>query len=305
VLGATGFLGSNLVIALVAAGARVRAASRAPIYPGRDTELARALEQCEHAAFALEDAASIERIVPPDGFVFLAAGLSGALGSLARATADLEANGHGVLSVLEALRAKGSRAKVIFPSSQLVYGQDGSLKEDAPARPLSVYAVHKLLGESYGRVYEHAHGVPFVSLRISNPYGPRQRASGGAYGLVRFFLDRALAGAEVPVWGEGAQRRGYLYVTDVVSALLLAAERGRGTYNIGHPESCSVRAMAEAVVRASGSGHVASVPWPAEALKVESGDALLDCSRAASELGWSPRVPLDEGLARTVAFLRS
>ncbi len=301
VLGASGFLGSNLVIALTRAGARVVAATRSQA-PG-DEELESALARSEVVRFDLGDPASIARIVPVEGAVFLAAGLSGAVDSLARAREDLEANGRGVLNVLEALRAKKSRARVVFPSSQLVYGRPGTLKEEDPVEPLSLYAVHKLLGEHHGRVYERLHGVPFVALRIANPYGPRQRSSGGAYGLVRFFLDRALSGGDVPVYGDGTQERGYVHVDDVVQSMLLAAEKGRGTYNVG-AAACSVKEMAEAVVRAAGRGRVVSVPWPEEALKVEPGSARLDTSRAERELGWRATVKLDEGLRRTVEFLR-
>ncbi len=306
VLGAKGFLGSNLVIALVRAGARVVAAFRPngePWSAPGDEELRAALRVCDFASFNLEDPTSMADILPPDGTVFLAAGLSGAVDSLARARVDLGTNGGGVLNLLEAMRVKRSRARVVFPSSQLVYGRPGTLKEEDPVEPLSLYAVHKLLGEHYGRVYERLHGVPFVALRIANPYGPRQRSSGGAYGLVRFFLDRALSGGDVPVYGDGSQERGYVHVDDVVQAMLLAAEKGRGTYNVG-ATACSVKEMAEAVVRAAGRGRVVSVPWPEEALKVEPGSARLDTSRAERELGWRATVRLDEGLRRTVEFLR-
>jgi len=291
VLGATGFLGSNLVVALEKAGARVRAASRTEPRD-LDPELGGALRRSERVRFDLCNAESVARLVPEEGFVFLAAGVSGALTSLARATEDLETNGRGVLNLLEALRAKRSKAKVIFPSSQLA------------ANPLSLYAAHKALGETYGRVYEQAHGIPFVSLRIANPYGPRQRRAGGAYGLVRYFLDLALQGKEVPVYGDGSQRRGYVYIDDVVRAFLLAAEKGQGVYNVGADPTTTVRAMAEAVVRAAGRGRVTSVAWPEDARRVEPGDVELDLSRTRADLGWSPCVGLDEGLARTVRFLR-
>jgi UDP-glucose 4-epimerase len=197
----------------------------------------------------------------------------------------------------------------VFPSSQLVYGGSPSgeaLTEDAPPRPRSIYALHKLLGEGYGDLYTRLHGVDWVTLRIANPYGPRQRTSSGAYGLVRYFLERALAGDAVPVFGEGTQRRGYVFVDDVVRALLLAASVGRPDrlYNVSHPTPHTVRSMAEAVVAACGRGRVESVPWPRDAVQVEPGDALLDVSRARMELGWEPRVPLEDGLARTIAFLR-
>jgi UDP-glucose 4-epimerase len=304
VLGASGFLGSSLVVALDALGARVRATVRGDAGP--------ALARAEVVRADLRDPASLARAVPDEGFVFFTAGLSGALGSLERATLDLEVNGRGVLNLLEALRERRSRARVVFPSSQLVYGHGGAtpLREDDPPAPRSLYAVHKLLAEHYGRVYAETHGIEWVTLRIANPYGPRQRASGGAYGLVRHFLDLALAGKPVPVWGDGSQRRGYVFVEDVVRAFLLAAlkgERGRTysrTYNIGHPSPCSVRAMAEAVVRAAGTGSVATVPWPSEAQRLEPGDARLDLERARAELGWEPTVALEDGLARTVAFLR-
>ncbi len=303
VLGASGFLGSNLVVALAARGARVRAAVRS-VPASMDRELAAALARSELIRFDLADAESVARVVPEDGVVFLCAGLSGALTSLARASGDLEANGRGVLNVLEALRAKRSRARVVFPSTQLVYGRGGDLREEDPLVPASLYAAHKVLGESYGRIYERAHGIPFVALRIANPYGPRQRSSGGAYGLVRFFLDRALAGDELPVYGEGSQMRGYLFASEVAGALVAAAERGQGAYNIGSPVACSVREMAETVVRVVGRGRVVHVPWPEDALKLEPGDARLDVTRARRELGFDPRVGLEEGLARTVAFLR-
>lgn len=308
VLGASGFLGSSLVVALDRLGARVTAVSRAlPTHP--DPALRAALGRAETATVDLVDVDSLLAIAPTDGYLFLAAGLSGALSSLARATEDLEANGRGVLALLEALRSKGSRARVVFASSQLVYGEGGAgpIGEDTLPRPRSLYAAHKLLGESYGAVYTHVHGIPWITLRIANPYGPRQRPLGGAYGVVRHFVDKALAGEALPVYGGGHQRRGYVFVDDVVSACLSAAVKGAPgrVYNVSHPTPCSVREMAEAVVRACGRGRIESVPWPEDARRIEPGDFCLDVSRARSELGWEARVGLEDGLARTVEFLRS
>ncbi len=308
VLGASGFLGSNLVLALDRLGARVTAVARTP--PARpDPALRAALDRAATATVDLMDVESVAAIAPTEGFLFLAAGLSGALSSLARATQDLEANGRGVLALLEALRGKGSRARVVFASSQLVYGEGGAapIGEDAPPRPRSLYAAHKLLGESYGAVYAHVHGLHWVTLRMANPYGPRQRPLGSAYGIVRHFIDKALAGEALPLYGGGLQRRGYVFVDDVVSACLLAAVKappGR-VYNVAPLVPCSVRDMAEAVVRACGRGRVESVPWPEDARRIEPGDFCLDVRRARSELGWEPQVDLDDGLARTVAFLRA
>jgi UDP-glucose 4-epimerase len=309
VLGATGFLGSSLVIALDALGARVRAAVRRELPRNLDAVLAAALSRSELVRADLRDQESLARVTPDEGFVFVTAGLSGACSSLERASLDLEVNGGGVLALLEAIRTKRSRVRVVFPSSQLVYGSSPSgaaLAEDALPRPRSIYAVHKLLGEHYGELYGRLYGVEWITLRVANPFGPRQRPSSGAYGLVRHFLDCALRGESVPVFGEGAQRRGYVYVDDLVRALLAGASVGQAghAYNISHPTAHSVRGMAEAVIRACGRGRIATVPWPMGAQQVEPGDSILDVSRARTELGWEPEVSLEEGLARTVTFLR-
>jgi UDP-glucose 4-epimerase len=148
----------------------------------------------------------------------------------------------------------------------------------------------------------------FAVARVTNPYGPGQPQQRTAYGIVNRMIHLALAGDTLTVYGDGAQRRDYVYVDDVVTALLALGESSAadgGVYNVGTGVGTRFIDMARSITAAAGGGRIAFAEWPPLAAQIETGDFVADISRIRREVGWAPRVPIDEGLRRTVSFYRA
>jgi UDP-glucose 4-epimerase len=173
----------------------------------------------------------------------------------------------------------------------------GTLRVLAPLAPVSPYGMAKLAAEGYVAGWRRLHGLRTAVLRFANVYGPRQSASLEG-GVVAIFLERLAAGEETVIFGDGEQTRDFVHVDDVVTGLLAAAGRDGGTFNIGTGVETSVARLHALCRRACG------IEAPPRHDAPRLGDArrsVLDVSRAASELGWRPAVPLEDGLRRTWA----
>jgi len=219
-------------------------------------------------------------------------------------------NVGGMLALVEALRRENRTARIVFASSRLEYGRVGPepVSETEPVNPMCLHAIHKLVAEDYLRMYERLYDIPYAVARITNPYGPGQPRARTDYGVVNRLIHLALADETLPIYGDGRQRRDYIYIDDVVEALLAMASpdsRTSGIYNVGTGIGTPIAEMATAIARAAGGGRVEFVPWPALAEQIETGDFIADITRIQTTLGWQPQVSLEEGLRRTVSFYRA
>jgi UDP-glucose 4-epimerase len=202
----------------------------------------------------------------------------------------------GTLNVLEAAREHG--AQVVFTSTGgAIYGECAEpAREDAPREPLSPYGTSKLCGEEYLATWNRLHGTRHVALRLANVYGARQLAKLEG-GVVAIFMDRLRAGEPGTIFGDGGQERDFVYVGDVVAALLAAADATEaGTYNVGTGVATSVNDLWRLCTDAAGRGGEArhAEPRPGELRR-----SVLDPSRARAALSWEPRTPLEQGLRET------
>ena len=222
---------------------------------------------------------------------------------------DLDINCGGHLKFLEACRLCNRAAKLVFASSRFVYGaiNYNPVDENHPFNCVSIYGIHKLAGEKYYRFYYDAHGMDTVSLRIANAYGPRQQMKHSKYGIVNWFIRLALEEKPLTVFGEGRQRRDYIFNQDLAEAFLAVALTP-GTageiYNVGSGSGNPFKEMAYLVAEAVPGTKVVQVEWPAERYLVETGDYISNLDKIFSATSWRPRVSLKEGIARTVAFYR-
>ena len=308
VTGGLGFIGLNACVRLLELGAEVTVLDNF-MPPDVAKPLAETLSRIRVAIADIRAEDMVERVVRDREVIFNLAGKSGAADSNKTPLNDLDINCRGHLTLLEACRAFNPGVSIVFPSSRLVYGKPRSLPVDEghPLSPESIYAAHKLAVEHYHLIYGRLYGLKTTVLRISNPYGPMQAGEARAYGIANRFIQSAVAGRPITLFGDGSQRRDYLYIDDLVDAMLRAAasEESRGkVFNIGDRRSISLLELAEMAIAVAGRGEIVRVPWPEEYRAIETGDYQSDISLAAAELGWSPATDIRDGLARTVAFYR-
>ncbi len=214
---------------------------------------------------------------------------------------DAEVNVMGTLNLLDAMRSSGGGKMVFASTGGAMYGAASDLPtpETSPSRPGSPYGASKLAVENYLPVYRELYGIDFSILRPANVYGPRQNPHGEA-GVVAIFTKSMLTGGAVRIFGDGEDTRDYVYVDDVVRAMLLAGERGgTGPYNVGTGRETSVNELAGRLSRLTG---YACDPVHAPARPGDLRRASLACDRAKKELGWSSRTSLDAGLSLTAEW---
>jgi UDP-glucose 4-epimerase len=231
----------------------------------------------------------------------------GAIASVARSVDDPvathETNLTGTLNVLLAARDCGVR-KVVFSSSSAVYGDEPTLpkREDMPSVPLSPYAVSKLAGEYYCRVFSELFGVKTVSLRYFNVFGPRQDPQSEYAAVIPKFITRLLNHQPPVIFGDGKQTRDFVYVKDVVQANLLAMQSTEtGTFNIGSGERIDLTTLAGTL------SDIMNVNLPPVYEKPRSGDirdSVSDITAVKKALGYKAAYSLDKGLAETIQWFR-
>jgi UDP-glucose 4-epimerase len=297
VWGARGFIGHSLVDDLVGRGWKVRilsrsAAPRRPAWAG-------AIEWVELDPKDREG--SCLRAVDGVSVIFNLAGSSGAVDSNRQPLESLESNCRLQLEFLGACARAGHKPHVVFASSRLVYAHAGSdpIAEDHPVAPASMYAAHKLCIEHYHRIYAQHGRLSFTVCRISNPFGLDQSAPEKGYGFINALIQRALAGERLTLFGTGRQLRDYVYIADLVTMLRLCAERAEvrnEILNIGFGRSLSMYDAAAHIVGCFG-GSIDFRPWPQEYEAVESGDFVLDTTKAQALLRFVPVYSFTDGLA--------
>lgn len=306
VTGGLGFIGANICLRLLDLGAEVTVLDNfAPVTPSiwQKSFLTRI-----HLVVAdIRDVDKVERIVRGQEIIFNLAGKSGAADSNKAPMNDLDINCLGHLTILEACRVLNPETTIVFSSSRLVYGKPCYLPVDEshPLAPESMYAAHKLTAENYHLIYGRLYGLKSTVLRISNPYGPMHASETRAYGVASAFIQAAVKGNRITIFGDGEQRRDYLYINDLVEAFLCAAqaEIARGKiYNIGSGLGASALELANMAISTTGQGEIVRIPWPEDYLAVETGDYLSDVGLACQELGWRAEIELEEGVVRTVDY---
>ncbi|MGH8741534.1 MAG: NAD-dependent epimerase/dehydratase family protein [Burkholderiales bacterium] len=302
VLGGAGFIGSHLAEALLQQGHRVRVFDRPHV-----DRLSWFLPQSGFETFS-GDFLNPQTLLPAlrgVEVVFHLISTTLPKSSNDNPMYDVETNVLGTLRLLELCRSHQVRKVVFVSSGGTVYGIPGQLPvaETHPTFPISSYGIHKLVIEKYLHLAGRLHGLQYCILRPANLYGPRQRLD-IAQGAVGVFLDRAMRGEPIEIWGDGSVVRDYVYVADAVGALLKAiGPTGQSTiFNIGSGSGVSLKELVghiEALL-----GQPVKVQYkPARSLDVPA--SVLDATLARRELGWSASTPLAEGLRRTYEWMRS
>jgi UDP-glucose 4-epimerase len=305
VTGGAGFIGSNLVDALLARGDEVTVIDN--LSTGRRENLeqglaagARLLELDIRDAEAVAAAVAEAR---PETIFHLAAQID-VRKSLADPAFDAAVNVGGTANMLETARASEVGRFVFVSTGGASYGegdgQDLPLGEDAPIAPMSAYGQSKFAAEGYLALFERVYGLSGVSLRLGNVYGPRQDPLGEA-GVIAIFCGRLREGQKPTVFGDGRQTRDYIYVGDVVSAAIAAAGcSATGAINIGTGIETDVLTLARQL------GEIEGVDFEPELAPARTGEVqriAVDTARADRELGWQAEVDLATGLRLTLSTL--
>ncbi|MGQ0802755.1 MAG: SDR family oxidoreductase [Actinomycetota bacterium] len=298
VTGGAGFIGSHLVDALVARSASVRVLD--DLFSG-NRENVNAAAELSVAGIADEDA--VRDAVAGVDVVFHQAAHRAVLRSVEDPLATDAANVHGTLTVLKAAADAGVR-RVVYASSSSVYGGAETLPtpETAPTIPRSPYAVSKLAGEHYCRVFAELYDLETISLRYFNVYGPRQRPDSAYAAVIPLFIEALREGRSPEVHGDGKQSRDFTYVSDVVEANLSAAaapaDVGRGgVYNVAGGSAHSLLDLLDVLGRIL---DVESRPVHTDPRPGDVRHTCADVSAARRDLGFECRVGFEDGLERTV-----
>jgi UDP-glucuronate 4-epimerase len=308
VTGGAGFIGSHLVDALLADGCHVTVAdSFDPFYPAT-VKRAQIAAHLAHPAYALvevdiADAEAVRaRIEGAFDVVVHLAAKAGVRPSIADPLAYQRANVTGTQNLLELARERRVPG-FVFASSSSVYGVNPRVpwrEDDHVLQPISPYASTKVSGELLGHVYAHLYGIRFVALRFFTVYGPRQRPDLAIHAFAR----RMLAGAPVPLFGDGNTRRDYTFIDDIVSGIRRAIDyegSGYEVVNLGNNQTVSLREMVETLGRRLGVRPLV------EHHPEQPGDVprtWADIDKARRLLEYTPSTPFDEGIGRFVAWLR-
>lgn len=310
VTGGAGFIGSNLVDALVGRGAEVLVID--DLTRGRVENL-----QCGSAAdvplekIDIRDAARLGQVV--GGFrpttVFHLAAQIDVRSSMSDPARDAAVNVLGSINVMAAAQAAGVDRVINTSTGGAIYGSTDAIPtpETEPAQPLSAYGLSKLTVETYATWFRASHDLDVVTLRYGNVYGPRQDPTGDA-GVIARFCDLALAKKQPLVYGDGTQTRDFVYVGDIVAANLAAAEAGtlsHNVYNVGTGTEVNVLELVEAVAEAAGLDPAEFTP---RFLPARAGEVLRSClnvTRARTDLALPSATPLAVGLASTLNWVRT
>jgi UDP-glucose 4-epimerase len=304
VTGGAGFIGSNLVDALLARGDEVAVID--DLSTGRRQNLDNALSQgAELIELDIRDpqavSDAVERVAP-EAIFHLAAQID-VRKSVADPANDARVNVEGTINVLRAALDHGVKRLINTSTGGAIYGEGQILPapEDHPVAPESPYGTSKFCAEQYCALFTRLHGLSTISLRYGNVYGPRQDPLGEA-GVIAIFCGKLLEGGRPTIFGDGGQTRDYVFVGDVVDANLRAVgSKATGSFNVGRGVQTSVLDIVQALSEQSSNGFEVD---HAPARPGEVQHIALDPSRTKAELGWEAQVDLNQGLARTLDSLR-
>ena len=303
VTGGAGFIGSNLVDALLDRGDEVVVID--DLSSGKESNLADALERGATLERGdIRDGERVREVVAaarPEVVFHLAAQIDVRL-SVERPDFDARTNVEGTVNVLEAARQAGARRFVFSSTGGAIYGDTDVVPtpEEHPSQPMAGYGTSKLCAEQYLGLYQRLYDLPTMALRFGNVYGPRQDPHGEA-GVVAIFCGKYFTGGRPKVFGDGTQTRDYIYVGDLVEAIIAAGDStATGAVNIGTEEETTVLELIDAV-RAAGGADNAFEPEFAPARLGEIERSCLAVGKAREVLGWQSSTNVREGIARTLA----
>jgi len=308
ITGGLGFIGSALAHRLVALDADVLIIDNLFAgYGGNLFNVAPLRERVSIEIADIRDVRAMRELLADCRYLFNLAAQTSHMDSMADPETDLAINCRAQLTLLEACREVCPGARVVYASTRQIYGRPQYLPVDEahPLHPVDVNGVNKMAGEAYHVLFHDVYGLDTTALRLTNTYGPRMRIKDARQTFIGVWLRAALENRRFELW-DGAQLRDLTYVDDAAEAFLLAAASDAakgGVFNIGG-ERLSLQQLAEAVIAANGGGGYETRSFPPERKRIDIGDYYADDARFRTATGWSPRIPVAEGLRRSLDYFR-
>jgi UDP-glucose 4-epimerase len=299
VTGGSGFIGSHIVEHYQDKADEIR------VLDNLRTGYRKNLDGLKHVFIegSITDREVVAKAVEGVDYVFHLAALVSVPESMAKPAECVDINVHGLLNVLEASAAAGVK-KLVFASSAAIYGDNPTVPklETMLPEPKSPYAITKLDGEYYLDLFNRERGLETAAIRFFNVFGPRQDPKGAYAAAVPIFIEKALKGEDITVYGDGEQTRDFIYVKDIVGALSFAVETPgvTGVFNAGYGGQMTINDLASKILAAAGSTSTV-LHGPERAGDVKHSRSSADKLRNA---GWQPKHSLDDALPTTLEFFR-
>ena len=298
VLGAGGFIGTNLCLALKDKVEYLRSY-------GRRQAFAKPLVGCNWMIGDFSDPTTLPAAVAGCDVVFHLVNATTPAGANINKVADLSANVISTLRLMDVCRESGVKRLIFVSSGGTVYGipEIVPTPETAPTNPITAYGISKLAIEKYLNLYEYLYGLEYRILRVSNPFGPYQLANKNQ-GVISAFVEKSLNGKPIEIWGDGSIVRDYVYIDDVVTALLKAAtHQGDGrVFNIGSGVGRSINDIAKIINDKTNSLNPVIYK---DSRRVDVPVSVLDCSNAFANLNWKSVTEFDSGIDMTISWMKS
>jgi UDP-glucose 4-epimerase len=308
ITGGLGFIGSALARRLVGLNANVTLVdSLIPQYGGNLFNIHDVKDRVSVNITDVRDPHAMAHLIQGQDYLFNLAGQTSHLDSMTDPQTDLDINASAQLSILEACRKHNQNIKIVFASTRQLYGKPEYLPVDEkhPIKPVDVNGINKLAGEWYHLLYNNVYNIRACALRLTNTYGPGMRVKDARQTFLGIWIRSLIEGKPILVFGDGMQVRDFNYVDDVVEAFLSAAldpKAAGEVYNLGSAEYVNLKDLAVMMVELHRKGSYQVVPFPPERKAIDIGDYYSDFTKIKHALGWAPRVPLREGLKRSLEY---
>lgn len=299
VTGGAGFIASHLVDLLVEEGAAVTAIDN--LKDGKIENLEKSKDKIRFLKIDVKDYERLRNVIKEEEIeiIFHFAANANVPYSVEDPKYDFETNALGTFNVLNSCIDNDDIEKIIYASSAAVYGEPEyiPIDEKHPLNPISPYGASKLAGEKLGFAYYYTYGIPFISMRIFNTYGPRQRR----YVMYDFLKKLRNNPEKLEVLGTGEQVRDYCYVTDMANAFVLAAEKENAIgepFNVAGGNPITIKELAELMVRIMGLKGNTELYYTGKSWKGDIVKLVADISKIRNKLGFKPEVKLEEGIIK-------
>ena len=308
ITGGMGFIGSNLAIKLMKAGANVLITdAMIEGYGGNLFNIDPIKDKVTVNYCDIRDQSSMDYLVQNKDYIFLSAAQVCHIKSLTDPFMDIDINIKGTAVILEALRKHNQDAVVVKMGSRGQYGSVLKLpvSEDVKPEPKGIYEISLLAAEHILSSYYRIHGIKSIMLRLTNIYGPRAQMKHSRFGVANWFIRLALDNEVIPIFGDGSIKRDFLYIDDCIEAILLAATRPKAVgqvLNVGRDDPSTFFELAQIIIKELGSGEYKFKPFSPERKAQEPGDFYSDITKIECFTGWRPSTSLKEGVRKTIQY---